>query len=134
MGKISGGSIFPPYGPPKNCCSTPVDCTESGLLLLLLPRVGMERFLPSAGGSSAAGLKPCGEPTCKIRSQLVSLVHQFPCGRPMHAFCGRGIGAEGHGQQRECSDCQQMKDGDQAGSSSSPTEVDDVWCFFVCLG
>ena len=86
----------------------------------------MEIFLPSAGDSSAAGLKPWGEPTRKIKSQLVSLVHhQCPCGRPMHAFCGRGIGAEGHGQQRECFDCQQRKYGDQAGSSSSPMKVDD---------
>ena len=67
MGKITGGSCFPPYAPPQNCCNTPVDCIESDLLLLLL-RVGMERFLPSAGGSSAAGLRPCGEPTRKIKS------------------------------------------------------------------
>ncbi|CAB1112090.1 unnamed protein product [Ectocarpus sp. CCAP 1310/34] len=83
----------------------------------------MERFLPSAGGSSAAGLRPCGEPTCQQKSQLVSAVHQCPCGRSMHAFCGRGIGEEGYGQQRECSDCQKSKGGDQAGSSSSPMEV-----------
>ncbi|CAN0145462.1 unnamed protein product [Pylaiella littoralis] len=69
----------------------------------------MERFLPSAGGSSAAGLKPCGEPTCQSKSTLVSGVHQCPCGRFMHAFCGRGIGGEGFGQQRECSDCQKRK-------------------------
>ncbi|CAB1116197.1 unnamed protein product [Ectocarpus sp. CCAP 1310/34] len=83
----------------------------------------MERFLPSAGGSSAAGLRPCGEPTCQQKSQLVSAIHQCPCGRSMHAFCGRGIGEEGYGQQRECSDCQKSKGGDQAGSSSSPMEV-----------
>ncbi|CAM9854799.1 unnamed protein product [Pylaiella littoralis] len=84
----------------------------------------MERFLPSAGGSSAAALKPCGEPTCQSKSTLVSGVHQCPCGRFMHAFCGRGIGGEGFGQQRECSDCQKRKGGDQAGSSISPMEVD----------
>ena len=65
--KLRGGPFFLPYGPPKKCCSTPIDCTKSGLLPLLL-RLAMERFLSSAGGSSAAGLKPCGEPTCKIKS------------------------------------------------------------------
>ena len=59
-------------------------CKESGLLLLTLLRAGTERFVPSASGSSAAGLKPCGEPTCKFKSQLVTSVHQCPCGRPMH--------------------------------------------------
>ena len=78
-------------------------CTESGLLLTLL-RAGMEIFLPSASGSFAAGLKPCGKPTCKFTFQLVTSVHQCPCGRSMHGFCGRGIGKEGHGQQRERND------------------------------
>ena len=102
-------------------------CTESGLLLLTLLRAGMERFLPSASGSSAAGLKPCSEPTCKFKSQLliVTSVHQCPCERSMHGFCGRGIGKEGHGQQRDCTDCQKRTAGDKTGSSSSPMEVDD---------
>ena len=113
--KSQGGPFFHHTGPPKIAVAHlligPADCTERGMLRPLL-RVGVGRFLPSAGGSSAAGLKPCGEPTCKIKSQLVSLVHRCPCGRPMHAFCGRSIGAESHGQQRECSDCQQKKYGD----------------------
>ena len=113
--------------PPKKICwgsKSVRHCNiDSGLLQPALLRVGMERFLPSAGGSSAAGLRPCGEPTCQQKSQLVSAVHQCPCGRSMHAFCGRGIGEEGYGQQRECSDCQKSKGGDQAGSSSSPMEV-----------
>ena len=46
----------------------------------------MERFLPSADGSSAAGSRPCGEPTCRIKSHLVSLVHQCPCGGPCTHF------------------------------------------------
>ena len=76
-------------------------CTESGVLLLTLLRAGMERFLPSVSGSSAARLETCGEPTCKLKSQLVTSVHQCRCGRSMHGFCGRGIGKEGHGRQRE---------------------------------
>ena len=69
--QLRGDPLFHYTAPQKIACtiSTPVECTESGLLLLLLLRVGMERFLPSAGGSSAAGLKPCGEPTCCIRSR-----------------------------------------------------------------
>ena len=99
-------------------------CTESGLLLLTLLRAGMERFLPSASGSSAAGLKPCGEPTCKFKSQLVTSVHQCPCGRSMHGFCGRGIGKEGHGQQRECTDCQKRTAGDKTSfSNTTPIAV-----------
>ena len=46
----------------------------------------MERFLPSASGWPAAGLKPCGEPTCKCKSQLVTSVHQCPCGDPCMGF------------------------------------------------
>ena len=64
--------------------------TESGLLLVTLLRAGMDRFLPSASGSSAAGLKPCCEPTCKFKSQLLTSVQQCPCGGCMHEFCGRG--------------------------------------------
>ena len=65
---------------------------DSGLLQPALPRVGMERFLPSAGGSSAAGLKPCGEPTCQSKSQLVSGsqslgVLPFSCGVKFWYFC-----------------------------------------------
>ena len=120
------GVAFLPHGAPKITAVVHLQsCTESGLLLLTLLRAGMERFLPSASGSSAAGLKPCGEPTCKFKSQLVTSVHQCPCGRSMHGFCGRGIGKEGHGQQRECTDCQKRTTGDKTGSSSSPTEVDD---------
>ena len=82
---------FLPHGAPKITAEVHLQsCTESGLLLLKLLRAGMERFLPSASGSSAAGLKPCGEPTCKFKSQLVTSVHQCPCGRSMHGFCGRG--------------------------------------------
>ena len=43
----------------------------------------------------------------------------------MHGFCGPGIGKEGHGQQRECTDCQKRTAEDKASSSSSPMEVDD---------
>ena len=99
-------------------------CTESGLLLTLL-RAGMERFLPSASGSSAAGLKPCGEPTCKFKSHFVTSVQECPCRRSMHGFCGRGNGKEGHGQQGECADCKTRTAGDKTGSSSSPMGVDD---------
>ena len=123
-----GGVPFPLCGPPPIffCWgNTLLYNIDSGLLQLALPRVGMERFLPSAGGSSAAGLKPRGEPTCQSKYQLVSGVYQCPCGRFMHAFCGRGIGEEGYGQQRDCSDCQKSKGGDQVGSSSSPMEMDD---------
>ena len=52
--------------------------------------VGMNRFLSSAGASSAPGKKPCGEPTCTIKVPVTS-VYQCPCGRWMHGFCGRGI-------------------------------------------
>ena len=90
-----------PHGAPKITAVVHLQsCTESSLLLLTLLRAGMERFLPSASGSSAAGLKPCGEPKCKFKSQLVTSVHQCPFGRSMHEFCGRGIGKKGHGQQR----------------------------------
>ena len=76
---------FLPRGAPKITAVVHLQsCTESGLLLLTLLRAGMERFLPSASSSSADGLKPCGEPTCKFKSQLVTSVHQCPCGRPMH--------------------------------------------------
>ncbi|CAN0421028.1 unnamed protein product [Ectocarpus sp. 13 AM-2016] len=27
----------------------------------------------------------------------------------MHALCGRGIGDEGYGQQRMCTDCQKLR-------------------------
>ena len=118
------GVAFLPHGAPKITAVVHLQsCTESGLLLLTLLRAGMERFLPSASGSSAAGLKPCGEPTCKFKSQLVTSVHQCPCGRSMHGFCGRGIGKEGHGQQRECTDCQKRTAGDKTGGSSSPRNL-----------
>ena len=131
--KSYGGSIFPKYGPPLNCCSTPVHRTESGLPLLLLQCVGMEIFLLYACASSAAGLRSCGEPMCKMKSQFVLLVLLCPSGRPLHAFCNRGIGADVHGRQRECSDCQQRKYGEQVDSSSSSLMAeDDVWCYF-CL-
>ncbi|CBJ33531.1 expressed unknown protein [Ectocarpus siliculosus] len=42
----------------------------------------------------------------------------------MHAFCGRGIGDEGYGQQRMCTDCQKRTDEGGIGTSSSPMEVD----------
>ena len=81
------GVAFLPHGAPKITAVVHLQsCTESGLLLLTLLRAGMERFLPSASGSSAAGLKPCGEPTCKFKSQLVTSVHQCPCGRSMHGL------------------------------------------------
>ena len=67
---------FLPHGAPKITAEVHLQsCTESGLLLLKLLRAGMERFLPSASGSSAAGLKPCGEPTC---SSSLNLSHRFP--------------------------------------------------------
>ena len=44
----------------------------------------------------------------------------------MHGFCGRGIGKEGYGQQRECTDCQKITPGDKTGSLSSPMELDAV--------
>lgn len=83
---------------------------ERGLLLLLL--VHMKRFLPPTGGSSdtSTGTQTCGEPTCKHKSRPLTAIHKCPCGRPMHAFCGRGIGDEGHGQQRMCTDCQKRTD------------------------
>ena len=105
-------------------------------MLLLLLRVGYGKMPPICWRFVCCGVEAMWRTNVQIQvSQLVPLVHQCPCGRPMHAFCGRGIGEEGQGQQRECSDCQQRKDGDQSGSSSSsPMEVDDVWCFVVCLG
>ena len=114
------GVAFLPHGAPKITAVVHLQsCTESGLLLLTLLRAGMERFLPSASGSSAAGLKPCGEPKCKFKSQLVTSVHHWcRCGRSMHGFCVRGIGKEVHGQQRECTDCQKRTAGDKTGSSS----------------
>ena len=85
------GVAFVPHGAPKITAVVHLQsCTESGLMLLTLLRAGMERFFPSASGSSAAGLKPCGEPTCKFKSQLVTSIHQYPCWRSMHGFCGRG--------------------------------------------
>ena len=82
---IRGGYLFHFAAPPFFFCwgSTLLYNIDSGLLQPALPRVGMERFLPSAGGSSAAGVKPCGEPTCQSKSQLMSGVHQCPCGRFM---------------------------------------------------
>ena len=45
------------HGPPPITAVVHLQsCTESGLLLLTLLRAGMETFLPSARGSSAAGL------------------------------------------------------------------------------
>ncbi|CAM9380565.1 unnamed protein product, partial [Ectocarpus sp. 12 AP-2014] len=85
----------------------------------------MKRFLPPTGGSSdtSTGNKTtCGEPTCKHKSQLLTAIHKCPCGRPMHAFCGRGIGDEGYGQQRMCTDCQKKTDEGGIGTSSSPME------------
>ena len=88
---IIRGVAFFTHGPPKITAVVHLQsCTESGLMLLTLLRAGMERFFPSASGSSAAGLKPCGEPTCKFKSQLVTSIHQYPCWRSMHGFCGRG--------------------------------------------
>ena len=84
----------------------------------------MRRFLPTAGASSASGTKPCEEPTCTIMAP-VGPVHQCPCGRWMHGFCGRGIGEEGYGQQRECTDCQKITPGDKTGSLSSPMELSE---------
>ena len=52
-------------------------------------------------------------------------VHQCPCGRWMHGFCGRGIGEEGYGQQRECTDCQKITRGDKTASLSSPMELSE---------
>ncbi|CAN0036915.1 unnamed protein product [Ectocarpus sp. 4 AP-2014] len=85
----------------------------------------MDKFLSSSGSSSASDTVTCGKPTCKIKSVRITAVHQCPCGRPMHGFCGRGIGEEGYGQQRECTDCQKRTAGGKTGSSSSPMEVDD---------
>ncbi|CAM9485673.1 unnamed protein product [Ectocarpus sp. 4 AP-2014] len=42
----------------------------------------------------------------------------------MHDFCGRGIGDEGYGQQRMCTDCQKRTDEGGIGTSSSTMEVD----------
>ncbi|CAM9895178.1 unnamed protein product [Ectocarpus sp. 12 AP-2014] len=82
----------------------------------------MDKFLSSPGSSSASDTVKCGEPTCKIKSAWITAVHQCPCGRPIHGFCGRGIGEEGYGQQRECTDCQKRTAGGKTGSSSSPME------------
>ena len=123
-----GVVAFLPQGPPKITAVVHLQsCTESGLLLLTLLRASMKRFLPSASGSSAAGLKPCGEPTCKFKSQLVASVHQCPCGRSMHGFCGRGIGKEGHGQHRECTDCQTFQQ--ERGLSLCVSTAVHVSCF-----
>ena len=92
---------------------------ENGLLLVC----SMERFLPPAGGSSASSMVTCGEPTCPMKSALITAVHKCPCGRAMHGFCGRGIGEEGFGQQREFTDYQRSSR-EKAGTSSSPMEVD----------
>ena len=83
----------------------------------------MRRFLPTAGASSASGTKPYEEPTCTIMAP-VSPVHECPCGRSMHGFCGRAIWEEGYGQQRECTDCQKITPGDKTGVLSSPMELD----------
>ncbi|CAB1102429.1 unnamed protein product [Ectocarpus sp. CCAP 1310/34] len=83
----------------------------------------MDRFLPSIGGPTHAAKKTCGEPTCAMRSLLITAVHQCPCGQPMHGFCGRGIGEEGFGQQRECTDCQRRTTTGKIGTGTSPMEV-----------
>ena len=79
----------------------------------------MRRFLPTAGASSASGTKPCEEPTRTIMAP-VGPVHQCPCGRWMHGFCGRGNGEEGYRQHREGTDCQKITPEDKTGSLSSP--------------
>ena len=54
------GVTFLPHGAPEIAAVVHLQiCTESGLLLVTLLRAGLERFLPSASGSSAAGLKFC---------------------------------------------------------------------------
>ena len=53
---------------------------------------------------------------------LITSVHQCPCGRWVHDFCGRGIGEEDYRQQREYTDCQKIAPGDKTGSISSPIE------------
>ena len=72
---IIGGIAFLPHGVPKITAEVHLQsCTESGLLLLTLLRAGIERFLPSASGSSAAGLKPCVN---QRASSSLNLSHRF---------------------------------------------------------
>ena len=132
-GKLRGGPFFHHTGPPKNCCSTLVESTQSGLMTAA-NACGFEKIPPICCRFVCRGLEAMWLTNVQNQVSTWLLVHQCPCGRPMHAFSGRGIGAEGHGRQRECSDCQQRKDGDHAGSSN-PMKVDGVACFFyVSLG
>ena len=103
----------------------------------------MDRFLSSAGGSSASGTTTCGEPTCTLKSILYSYhtlksilysYHNTKNPVPLratnnHDFRGPGIGEEGYGQrERECTDCSKRTAGDKtdsSSSSSSPMEADE---------
>ena len=80
------GVAFLPHGAPKITAVVHLQsCTESGLLLLTLLRAGMERFLPSASDSSAAGLKPFGEPTLQVRVSTCHIGSPVPL-RAIHAW------------------------------------------------
>ena len=105
---IGGWSVYL-APPPKIHAGRPLS-TESRERSAAAPAVcgySMRRFLPTAGVSSASGTKPCEEPTCAAPGP-VGPVLQCPCGRWLHGFCGRVIGEEGYGQQRECTDCQKI--------------------------
>lgn len=52
-------------------------------------------------------------------------VHPCRCRRAMHGFWGRGIGKEGFGQQRECTDWQKRAAGEKNCYSSSPMDMVD---------
>ena len=141
MRKITAGSISPPYGAPENCCSTPT-C-----------RLHWKRSAAAAAAAAAATACGYGEiplifwrfVCCGLeamwRTNVQNGVSTCVTGLPVplgeaHAR----VLWSGHQSERPRTaervlglPAEERSDGDQAGSSSSPIEVKDVWCFLFVL-
>ena len=114
--KCIGGMVISSHGPSKTRGQPPVHRAprERSAAAPAVCGYSMRRFLQTAGASSASGTKPREEPTCTIMAPA-GPVYQCPCGRWMRGFCGRGIGEDCYGQQRKCTDCQEITPGDKTG-------------------
>ena len=77
---LQGGSILSPRRPKNHSCGTPAELHREWSATADVTACGY------ASGPSADGLKQCGEPTCKFKSQLVISVHQYSCGRSINGF------------------------------------------------